>query len=275
MMPIINDVVEVCPQALVLNFTNPESRICLAINKLTELDAVGICHGTQGTCEIASRMMGKEPNDLEFLVGGINHFHWILGVNDVNTGKDMMPALNKAIAEDETVIQPLARFLHKTFGLLTFPFDSHIGEYVGFAYDMVGPKFENYRRRHIRVRETGDASSLPVWQEIQEVASLGFMLEQLEAPRNFRKCQECGKWRRLPATVSAAPTPPRSKGHSAPVQSYAASPTWMVTEPPAGASSALRSASLPRACAASSASTRATSPASAASIEVAAAQRSR
>ncbi|MBB13837.1 hypothetical protein CMK22_01135 [Candidatus Poribacteria bacterium] len=183
MMPIINDVVEVCPQALVLNFTNPESRICLAINKLTELDAVGICHGTQGTCEIASRMMGKEPNDLEFLVGGINHFHWILGVNDVKTGKDMMPALNKAIAEDETVIQPLARFLHKTFGLLTFPFDSHIGEYVGFAYDMVGPKFENYRRRHIRVRETGDASSLPVWQEIQEVADRQVpMTESLASP---------------------------------------------------------------------------------------------
>ena len=183
MMPIIKDMEEVCPQALVLNFTNPESRICLAISKLTKLDAVGICHGTQGTCEVASRMMGKNLNDLEFLIGGINHFHWILGVNDIKTDTDMMPVLNKAIVEDETVVQPLARFLHQTFGLLTFPFDSHIGEYVGFAYDMIGPKFENYRRRHVRVRETGDDTSLPAWQEIQQVANRQTpMTESLASP---------------------------------------------------------------------------------------------
>ena len=181
MMPIIKDVEKVCPQALVLNFTNPESRICLAVSKLTKLNAIGICHGTQGTCEVASRIVGI--TECLTAVGGINHFHWVLGVKDVTTGMDMMSALDQAIAEDETVVQPLARFLHQTFGRLTFPFDSHIGEYVGFAYDMIGPKFENYRCRHVRVRETGDGAFLPAWQEIQQVADRQApMTESLAAP---------------------------------------------------------------------------------------------
>lgn len=81
------------------------------------------------------------------------------------------------------LIQPLARFLHQTFGFLTFPFDSHIGEYVGFAYDMIVPQFENYRRRHVRIRETGDANNLPVWQEIQQIADhQAPMTEALASP---------------------------------------------------------------------------------------------
>ena len=44
-MPICQDMEQLCPQALLLNFTNPESRVCLAVNTLTAVRAVGLCHG--------------------------------------------------------------------------------------------------------------------------------------------------------------------------------------------------------------------------------------
>ncbi len=48
-MPIIRDVEQLCPEALVLNFTNPESRVCLAISQLTKVEAVGLCDGPIAT----------------------------------------------------------------------------------------------------------------------------------------------------------------------------------------------------------------------------------
>ena len=103
MIPIVKDLEKVCPQALVLNFTNPKNRICLAISKLTKLHALGICHGTQGTCEVASKIMGKNPDDLEFLIGGITTFTRYWESKDTTTGMDMMSVVGQAIAEDETV----------------------------------------------------------------------------------------------------------------------------------------------------------------------------
>jgi hypothetical protein len=36
---------ELCPQALLLNFSNPESRIALALSRYTGLSFAGLCHG--------------------------------------------------------------------------------------------------------------------------------------------------------------------------------------------------------------------------------------
>ncbi|MHB8278402.1 MAG: family 4 glycosyl hydrolase [Candidatus Humimicrobiaceae bacterium] len=45
MMPICKDIEKICPKALLINFTNPESRVCLGISKITKVKNVGLCHG--------------------------------------------------------------------------------------------------------------------------------------------------------------------------------------------------------------------------------------
>jgi alpha-galactosidase len=45
-IPICRDMEELCPNALLLNFTNPESRVCMAVNKLTQIRSVGLCQET-------------------------------------------------------------------------------------------------------------------------------------------------------------------------------------------------------------------------------------
>ena len=168
-MPIVRDVQRLCPEALVLNFTNPESRVCLAINRLTEVEAVGICHGPFATLNKAAEVLGKEPEQIELTVGGINHFHWVLGIKDATDGTDLYPRFAERMEQQAWGLGPLVRYFYDTFGLLTYPSESHPGEYVGFAYSLTGPKFEHYRKWHV-AWEQGTEDQLPHWQVIQQVA---------------------------------------------------------------------------------------------------------
>ena len=43
--PILQDIERLCPEAYLLNFTNPEARILKAILTLTNIRAIGLCHG--------------------------------------------------------------------------------------------------------------------------------------------------------------------------------------------------------------------------------------
>jgi alpha-galactosidase len=51
-LDICHDIEELCPGALVLNFTNPEGRLCLAASRYTRLQFVGLCHGI-GMAQVA------------------------------------------------------------------------------------------------------------------------------------------------------------------------------------------------------------------------------
>src|SRR5205823_6537543 len=57
-LAICRDVEELAPDALVLNFTNPLSRICLALSRATPLRFVGLCHGIGMGVNAVSRITG-------------------------------------------------------------------------------------------------------------------------------------------------------------------------------------------------------------------------
>ncbi|MBN1445551.1 MAG: hypothetical protein JW957_05545 [Candidatus Omnitrophica bacterium] len=142
MIPVCREMERFCPEALLLNFTNPESRICLGVNKLTRIKAVGLCHGAFGTLQAVSKILGKKEKDIDLEIGGINHFHWALSIKDKKSGKDLYPEFRKKIKEGD--VGPLAYLLYRKFGLLPFPSDNHIGEYISFAYDICGPFWLKY-----------------------------------------------------------------------------------------------------------------------------------
>jgi len=139
MLPICKDMERLCPQALLLNFTNPESRVVLAISKLTKISAVGLCHGAFGTRRKIAKLLGRKEEDIDITIGGINHFHWVLKMKDRKNGQDLYPLFRKRLAKTDRDIDKLAKQMFEVFGLLPFPADSHIGEYVSFAYASTGP----------------------------------------------------------------------------------------------------------------------------------------
>ena len=140
-MPICKDMEKLCRDALLLNFTNPESRVCLGISKLTKIKTVGLCHGPMETLDRISEILQKPEEDIDLTVAGINHFHWALKIVDKKSGKDLYPEINKRIDKFNWDADPLTPFLYKTFGYITYPAPSHPGEYLNFAHEIAGPRY--------------------------------------------------------------------------------------------------------------------------------------
>ena len=140
MIPICRDMEDLCPDALLLNYTNPESRIIRAVSDLTKIRSLGLCHGVFSALGGASRILGKPAEEIDFLSGGLNHFYWVLRLADRRTGEDLYPQLRQRALSDPDCpnMPPLVRKMVEVFGLYTYPSDDHIGEYLSFAYEFTG-----------------------------------------------------------------------------------------------------------------------------------------
>lgn len=139
MIPIAQDMEKLCPDALLINFTNPESRVCLGVNKLTRIRSVGLCHGAFATLEVISRVLGRHEKEIDLTIGGINHFHWALQIRSRSDGKDLYPELHQRMKQSGWGLAPFIRRMYELFGLLTYPAPSHPGEFVSFGYEIAGP----------------------------------------------------------------------------------------------------------------------------------------
>jgi alpha-galactosidase len=140
MVPIAQDMEKLCPNALLINFSNPESRVCLGVSKLTKINVVGLCHGPILTLERIGEALNKPPEEIELTVGGLNHFHWALKIRDKASGRDLYPELDKVVDRYEWDFKNFTALLYKIFGYITYPAPSHPGEYLGFAHEIIGPK---------------------------------------------------------------------------------------------------------------------------------------
>ena len=142
MLPICRDLEELCPTALLLNFTNPEARVLHAILHLTRVRAIGLCHGIFGLETLASRLSGVPLEDLEVTSAGLNHVFCALSIKDKRTGREWLPELLRRVQEDETVpVPPLYREMARIYDVLSYPSDDHIGEYFSFGTEFHGRKW--------------------------------------------------------------------------------------------------------------------------------------
>ncbi|MCC6446909.1 MAG: alpha-glucosidase/alpha-galactosidase [Armatimonadetes bacterium] len=150
-LPICRDMERLCPDALLLNYTNPESRVVKAIYAATKIEAVGLCHGVMGGMDGVCRILERPEEALDMVAGGLNHFFWFTKIADRRTGEDLYPALRRRIQEDPDcpAAPPLVRKMVEVFGCYTYPSDDHIGEYLSFASGFTGLKWhygQEYRR---------------------------------------------------------------------------------------------------------------------------------
>ena len=140
-MPICEDVERLCPEAVVFNYSNPESRILLGMHMLTNLKAVGLCHGQHDALAAVSKMLGKPEAEIDILGGGINHFFWLYKITCRKSGEDLYPRVKKAAIENEDGDFSLPKKLLEIYGMLTYPDNTHAGEFVSFGADFLEGKW--------------------------------------------------------------------------------------------------------------------------------------
>jgi len=134
-LDIARDMERLCPGAWFINFSNPESRIILALSKYTTVKCVGLCHGIYGAVERIARITGLPEDKVEVLGAGLNHFQWMLQARHKDTLEDLYPLLREKNAAYDPAYEPLSRRLFTTFGLFPSCGDGHIGEYLPYGWE--------------------------------------------------------------------------------------------------------------------------------------------
>jgi len=96
MLKICKTMTEVCPGAILLNYTNPMAMLCHAMQlAYPQLTISGLCHSVQGTANMLAQWLGKTEEDIDYVCAGLNHMAWYLKYE--HQGRDLYPEIRKAV----------------------------------------------------------------------------------------------------------------------------------------------------------------------------------
>ncbi len=181
-LDICRDIEVLCPDALVLNFSNPEGRLCLAATRYTQLQFVGLCHGIGMAQAVISHTLDIPAYEIDPKAAGLNHFTWILDLRRKATGEDLYPAFRQAMAAKWEEVEQrvgwgvkLSRYLMDTFGYWPSPSDDHVGEYLSYAWEYCGLDGYDF--------DEADRHSEELWQRLRRKAAGEEAVDDLLARR--------------------------------------------------------------------------------------------
>lgn len=172
-MDIAHHMEKSCPDAWLINFTNPMIRICDAVNRHSRIKAVGLCHQIYIGYVMVGVALAKDlgievPEELtgmhaavdqfagqyrvrqqivpliDIRAAGLNHFTWILSIHDRRTGEDLYPLFKKRFLELDPKFEPLTRDVFSAFGLFPVPGDTHLCEYLPWLSDAQTKPWDKY-----------------------------------------------------------------------------------------------------------------------------------
>jgi alpha-galactosidase len=95
MLDIARDMERYCPDAYMLNYTNPMVMLCRAMQRESVVPLVGLCHSVQGTSEMLARWIGAPMEEITYTCAGINHMAFYLHYQW--RGQDAYPLIREAI----------------------------------------------------------------------------------------------------------------------------------------------------------------------------------
>lgn len=154
-LSICKDMEELCPNAWFLNFSNPESRIVLAVNKYTKIKCIGLCHGIFMAQYSIAHILGMEHTEIEVAGAGLNHFQWLTSIRRKADNTDLYPLLREKEASFSPEYEPFTRKMFRAFGFWPTCSDDHLGEYLPYGYEagMEGYNFAADEEGRVRSKQ--------------------------------------------------------------------------------------------------------------------------
>ncbi len=138
-LDICRDMEELCPDAWLLNYTNPMAMICWAVNDHSSVKNIGLCHSVQGTASELARYIGAPLDEVQYWVAGINHMAWFLEFKW--RGEDAYPLLRKRFKDPAVYSGPEAHWagpdivrveVFKALGYFPTESSQHLSEYIPY-----------------------------------------------------------------------------------------------------------------------------------------------
>lgn len=152
MQDIVRDMMEVCPDAWLLNYVNPMAIITGAMLKSTGVKMVGLCHSVQVCASDLLSGLGMPTDHLRYKIAGINHQAWLLELEQ--NGVDIYPEIRKRAFARKDIHPDMVRYeIFRRFGYYVTESTQHTAEYTPYfikrAYpglaEQYGVKTEMYQ----------------------------------------------------------------------------------------------------------------------------------
>lgn len=196
-LAILRDAERLCPQALVLNYTNPMNILCLAAARTSFLPVVGLCHSVQGTHQLLARRAGVPADAMTWECAGINHLAWFTRLE--HNGENLYPRLiekaHQDLAGNPSDPEDAGDFVRKDmmihFGAFITESSGHLSEYLPYYR-----KRKDLRERYCLARHDGGsryyADNWPEWRQNADNQRQGMLTGDipLGGPRSW----EYGAW---------------------------------------------------------------------------------
>lgn len=140
MMDLCNDMEEQCPDALLLNYTNPMAMLCWAVNQYSGIANIGLCHSVQGTAQQLCHDMGVPYNEVNYLCAGINHMAFYLKFE--HNGRDLYPEIHRVVEEGRVPDWNRVRYeMLKWLGYFVTESSEHFAEYTPYFIRRDHPEY--------------------------------------------------------------------------------------------------------------------------------------
>ncbi len=150
LLGICHDMEQICPGALLINYTNPMAILNWVMNDYSSIKNVGLCHSVQSTSSELARYIRAPYDEISYRVAGINHMAWFLEFKWNN--EDAYPLLRERLEDPSLYSDENAHWagpdnvrvkIFKTFGYFNTESSQHMSEYVPY-FRKNGSLFEEY-----------------------------------------------------------------------------------------------------------------------------------
>lgn len=123
------DIAELCPDAWLLNYTNPMAMNVQYLAQATGLTrVVGLCHSVYWTMRDLSELVGVPYEEVNYLAAGVNHQAWVLRFE--HQGRSLYPVLDDLIAREPELRRRVRVDMYRRLGHYPTETSEHSSEYV-------------------------------------------------------------------------------------------------------------------------------------------------
>ena len=132
MLDFMKDMEAVCPNALFINYSNPMAMLTGAIQRVSSIKSIGLCHSVQCCVSSLLEPLGMEYDDkIQSKIAGINHQAWLLEVT--KDGVDLYPEIKRRSLEQGYPKHDMVRheMMHR-FGYYITESSEHASEYLPY-----------------------------------------------------------------------------------------------------------------------------------------------
>ena len=166
---IAKDMEKLCPSAWLINYSNPMSSLCYAVNEYTNIKIIGLCTCITGAKEFLANIYKVEPYEVQITAAGINHLTWLFDLHikgEKIKNENLYSLLETKIKEfSSPAIGPVAMELYKWYGLFPINHDCHVAEFYPFFY---GKNAKKYGLEGVNIPDMFDKGKTEVIDKIKK-----------------------------------------------------------------------------------------------------------